>query len=61
MEITLWLAIGVNAALLVVLAVAASMVFRSRQRKGRMPLDPDLRARVLSLEQRIERLESRRY
>lgn len=61
MEITLWLAIGVNAVLLVVLAVAALTIFRGRERKGRMPLDPDLRARVLSLEQRMERLESRRY
>lgn len=61
MEITLWLALGVNVVLLVVLAVAALTIYRSRERRGRMPLDPDLRARVLSLEKRIERLESRKY
>ncbi len=61
MEITLWVVLGVNAALLVVLAIAALAIFRSRRSETRMPLDPDLRARVLSLERRLERLESRRY
>lgn len=61
MGITLWLILGVNAALVMVLAVAALAIYRSRRSESRMPLDPDLRARVLSLERRLERLESRRY
>ncbi len=61
MGITLWLVLGVNAALVVVVAAAALAIYRSRRSELRLPLDPDLRARVLSLERRLERLESRRY
>lgn len=61
MGITLWLVLGVNAALVVVVAAVALAIHRFRRSALRLPLDPDLRARVLSLERRLERLESRRY
>lgn len=60
MDSVLWLVLALNVALLVALAVAAVVVHKSWSRNPRIPLDPDLRSRVLSLEQRVERLESRR-
>ena len=50
-------------ALIVLVGVAAAVTtaLLARRRDGQHGLDLDLRARVVSLEQRVERLESRRF
>lgn len=46
---------------LVVVAVVTTVMIMTRTRNGQHTLDLDLRARVVALEQRVERLEARRF